>query len=274
LKKNILHLLISTIMKNIFLWLAISSVLFVACSKTEQPDYESLLKGVWINTVVDQQQVETDNVFVMEFAGDKEYYSAGMKISDSSKKWFDRQVYDFETEGKLIKIAGKDNSGNDMAMEFEIRTIDSLNLSYKVNSFKVNGTEYPDDKIYVCKKANQNLNESFVGTWYGISEYEGSTDLDYHYWDYFANGSYDYYYRQSPTADWIRKSDNEGKYYLHDNLLATNWTNDLISGSTGLAYECWYIEMTGNTMRWTAYRANGLVARYRMEKVSGPPTAN
>ena len=53
--------------------------------------------------------------------------------------------------------------------------------------------------------------------------------------------------------------------------MASNYTNDLITGGTGKAFECWNISIQGSTMTWNGLRENGLIASFRMEKVAGPP---
>jgi hypothetical protein len=53
--------------------------------------------------------------------------------------------------------------------------------------------------------------------------------------------------------------------------MASNYTNDLLSGGTGKAYECWNFVIEGDTMSWTGLRANDATTSYRMEKVAAPP---
>jgi hypothetical protein len=134
----------------------------------------------------------------------------------------------------------------------------------------IDDVEYPDPKIYTNKKVTTDLTSKFVGTWYGKSTTPGNADSSYHYWEYLANGHFNYYY-QDDKGNWVNKPDNEGVYFLYGGLLASNYTNDLISGETGKAFECWNFRIEGSTMFWTGLRENGLVSSFRMEKAAGPP---
>lgn len=257
---------------NLLIITLILSIGLSGCKKTDEPDNAELLNGVWINTHYDEIENETDYKSVLEFTGNKVYSSAGVVFDSANQKWINRWAFDYVLSGNRVTITGTDIQENDIEIEFEINSINNAEIVGRFNFYKVNGEQLPDDYVYKYKKVQQNYSEIIVGTWYGRATYAGSADTDYHYWNYLPNGTYEYYYREDPTTQqWIKKNDNEGRYYLYDNLLATNWSNDIFSGNPGLDYECWEIEISENMMKWTGYRANGLVATYEMVKVPGPP---
>lgn len=246
-------------------------LMLFGCSKNEDPSTRELLQGIWVNTSISNSLVPTDEKFVMEFVGNTEYYSTGVIFDPDNKKWFNRRAYDFSLVDDRILISGTNEQGNAIELEFGIISIDQDAMVCRVNRFTSDGVEVPDPGIYAFKKASRKFNDAIVGTWYGKSTYAGSTDTDFHYWNYLSDGTYVYYYRENPSSPWIKKIDNEGRYYVYDDLLATNWSNDLQSGVKGLAYECWEIDISGKTMKWTGYRPNGQITSYEMEKVAGPP---
>lgn len=252
--------------------LQLTLVFIVSCNKADDPTTAELLKGVWINTHIDDAAVESDLMFVMEFVENTEYYSAGVVYDAQNREWIDRRAFNFSINADLISIDGTDALGNALVMEFEILSITKSELKYKVNSFSSNGVVIPDPKVYKMKKETIQLENLIVGTWYGKSTHAGSPDTDYHYWDYLADGTYDYYYRETPTSPWIKKIDNVSSYYLYDNLLVTNWSNDLISENMDLKYEVWEVELVNDTMKWTGLRAGGQITSNEMVKVAGPPT--
>lgn len=242
------------------------------CSKTDDHERLEKLKGTWINTQINDVDVVTNNRFIMEFADEAEYYSVGVVFDSVNKKWIDRKKYDYSLLDDRLFISGSDVKENKIELEFGIVLISNSELVCRVNLFKMNGSVVPDSKMYRFKRDTEKLNEEITGTWYGQATYAGSTDTDYHYWNYRTDGTYEYYFRENPgSSKWIRKTDNEGRYYLYDNYLATNWSNDMFSGVKGLDYECWEIEISGDVMKWTGYRENGKVTSYEMKKVSGPP---
>ncbi len=261
-------------MKKLFLACIIMSVVLSACKKDDETDYASLILGNWVNTHVNNELVLTDNSFAFSYRADGvQTFATGYVIDENNKTWIENDQYTYSVEGKKIIIDGTNTLGSLFHMEFDIQSVDQNNLTYSVGKFLIDNVEYPDNKTYTSKKITEDLNSQFVGTWYGKSTTPGSTDDSYHYWDYFADGHYDYYYQDS-LGNWINKPDNEGVYFLYGDLMATNYTNDLISGGTGKAFECWNFDIVGNTMSWTGLRDNGLTASYQMEKVAGPPATS
>ena len=247
------------------------SLLFLSCKKNVSPDYSTLVQGTWVNTLVDDHAVLTDGTFVMELRADKvQLYAIGYKLDTNNKTWLENDKYTYNVTGNLITIDGIGALGGNFHMEFKIRSVDASFLTFSVQKFVIDNVEYPDPKIYTNKKVNADLQNHLEGTWYGKSTTPGTVDTSYHYWQYFPDGHFNYFY-QDGTGTWISKQDNEGKYILYGDFLASNYTNDLITGGTGKAFECWNITITGNTMSWTGLRENGLTTSYRMDKVSGPP---
>jgi hypothetical protein len=258
-------------MKKLFLSGMIISLLLFGCQKDETSDYASLILGSWINTQVDNEAILTDKSYALEFRADHvEIFASGYVIDANNKTWIENDQYTYSVTGKKIIIDGSNEAGSLFHMEFEIRSIDQNTLVYSVSKFTVDNVEYPDNKTYTSRHVTEDFADQFAGTWYGKSTTPGSSDTSYHYWDYFADGHYDYYFQDS-LGNWINKPDNEGVYFLYGDLMASNYTNDLLSGGTGKAYECWNFDIEADTMSWTGLRENGLTTSYRMEKVANPP---
>ncbi len=53
--------------------------------------------------------------------------------------------------------------------------------------------------------------------------------------------------------------------------MATNYSNDLLSGETGKAFECWNITINDNKMFWEGLRENNHIATFEMIRVDSPP---
>jgi hypothetical protein len=244
-----------------------------SCKKDEPSDLYFGLIGMWVNTQVDQQNVLTDNAFVMIFLTNKvEIYARGFNFNDSNKTWIENDKYYFSVQDSSIVIDGSDQASNDFYIVFNVNSIDDQSIIYTVSEFKINGVNYPDPKTYTCRRITADIEDQFIGTWYGKSTTPGTSDTTHHYWDYFADGSFNYYYRDT-LGNWINKPDNAGRYFLYGDFLATNYTNDLLSDTVGKAYECWNISIEGTTMYYSGLRQNGQTASFELTRVEGPPTS-
>lgn len=256
---------------KVFFTFSLIFFLFSGCQKEKDPNYAELLQGKWINTRVNGHEVLTDAAFVMAFRSDKtEMYAAGVKLDENNKSWQENSSFTYSVNRDIISISSTDATGSSTQMEFRIQSIENDIMTYSVPSFSINGIFLPDLNTYTCKKVTNDFSDSFTGVWYGRCTSEGAADSLYHYWEYFSDGSYNYYY-QDENSNWIRKSDNEGVYFLYGQFMASNYSNDLLSGSVGLAYECWNFSIQDDIMVWTGLRENNVTVTYVMEKVQAPP---
>jgi|GEM_PF-962449 len=257
-------------MKNTMFAGILIALFFSSCQQNET-DYAALLYGTWVNTMVDGDSILTDASYVLEFKLDQtELYASGFQLNDSNKTWLENTSYTYSVDDNIITIDGVDVLDKEYHMEFVIQSLDNDNLTYTVRQFLIDGVTCQDSKTYTCKRAENNDWDLFEGIWYGHCTTIGTTDTLYHYWKYNADSTYLYYY-QNTNSEWVCKSDNEGRYFLYGDLFVSNYSNDLLSGGTGKAYECWSFVTDGLTMTWTGRRADGIVT-YSMEKVSDAPT--
>lgn len=241
------------------------------CTENDDTEIPQLLIGKWVNTVVSGSNVLTDNVFYMQLRNDQvQVFAKGFDLDTANRSWIENNKYTFSSDGKQLSVNGTDALGKVYKMQFNILTLNETQLKYSVKSFTIDGVPVSDTNIYTCRKINADYSSEFVGVWYGKCTSAGSSDTSYHYWEYFADGTYNYYYKND-ADEWVKKSDNEGKYFLYGDLFASNYTNDLISGGKGKAYECWNFTINNNTMTWTALRKGSKTVRYEMNRVDAPP---
>ncbi len=256
-------------MKKLLLMITALALTLVGCSD-EETSFDDLISGIWVNTHVNNQPVLTDAAFVTEYRADlSQLYAIGLVIDEDNKSWIENTAYTYVIDGKTITIEGPDTFGDYFFMEFFITSLDNDTMKYVVNTFKINGEEFPDPDTYTLARVKTDLSDAFVGTWYGRNTTQGEPET-YHYWDYFADGTFDYYY-QDEDDNWINKPDNDGEYFLYGNLMATNYSNDLQTGGTGRNYECWNISINDDIMTWHGLRENGHNVTFEMEKVDSPP---
>ncbi len=257
-----------------FIILSLLSVIPIACSEDETPVeavYTKLLIGKWVNTKVNNEYVLTDASYVMEFRNNYvEMYANGFQLDDNNKTWMENSNYTYSVNNDILIVDGTDVLNKKYHMEFKILTLDESTLTYSISVFRIDGVDYPNSNTFTCKKITEDYSTKFADVWYGKCTADNNNDTTYHYWEYFTDGTYNYYYQDSRNK-WIKKSDNEGKYFLYGNLFASNYSNDLITGGTGKAFECWNFSIAGDTMTWTGLRANNKTVTYEMTKVANPP---
>jgi hypothetical protein len=260
------------LLKSIFL---ISLLIIpISCSENSIPVEAALTKllvGKWMNTKVNNEPVLTDASYVMEFRTDYvEKYAVGFQLDDNNKTWMENSNYSYSVSDHILIVDGTDVLNKKYHMEFKILTLNETTFTYSVIAFRIDGVDYQNSNSYTCKKITQDYSSQFVGVWYGRCTSDNNNDSSYHYWEYFADGTYSYYY-QDQNNKWIKKSNNEGKYFLYENLIVSNYSNDLQSGNIGKAYECWNFSITGDTMTWTGLRENNKTVTYEMVKVDKSP---
>jgi hypothetical protein len=249
----------------------ITLLVLTSCEWNDDPSNAELLTGTWVNTMINDQEILTDATYVLEFKSDNtETHAIGFQENENNKYWQENTSFTYSVIGDTISINGFDALENVFHMKFNIQSINDSAITYSVPVFSINGDEILDEKTYTCQKVINDLSAEFEGTWYGRCTSAGNADSLFHYWEYLADSSYNYYY-QDEDSSWIKKSDNEGRYYLYGQFLATNYSHDLISGGTGKAFECWNVTIDENNMTWTGLRENNVTITYQMEKVLSPP---
>lgn len=250
------------------------SIIPVACSEDETPVEAVITRnliGKWVNTEVNNEAILTDAAYISEFRIDYvEMYAVGFQLDDSNKTWMENSSYTYSVRDKNIIIDGTDVLNKKYHMVFNVINLDENTFTYSISAFTIDGVDYPNTNTYTCKKITDDYSSKFVGVWYGKCTSGNNNDTAYHYWEYFSDGTFNYYYQDS-TNKWIKKTDNEGGYYLYGNLFVSNYTNDLNSGGTGKAYECWNFSINGDTMTWTGLRENNKTVTYEMTRFDNPP---
>ena len=108
--------------------------------------------------------------------------------------------------------------------------------------------------------------DDIIGTWEGHCTSEGSAfdDGQEHRWEYKDDGTYVYYVKDGNK--WIPSDDTKNEYFVAGNLLCARWEE-----KDEEYREWWEISIDGDTMNWTALRAdedgNTFTATFEMKKV-------
>jgi len=264
------HLLKFEIMKSLFYCGLMMVALLLGCKK-EDTDYSELIVGKWLYSQCNGQSILTDQSTCCEYRADgSEVYATGVQLDENNKTWIENSQFTYQTKGNILTINGTDTDGKQNYIEIEVQSIDNDQTTQKGKKYLIDNVDYPDTSIYTYRRITTDFSAQFVGIWYGKCTTPGTADTEYHYWEYFSDGTYNYYYQDSQNR-WIKKSDNEGRYFLYGNLFVSNFSNDLITGAKGKCFECWIFEINGNMMNWSALRKNNKTESYQMTKVDTAP---
>jgi len=257
-------------MKNVFYSALMIVALLVGCNK-DDVDYSTLIEGKWLCTQLNSKPILTNQASYCEYRSDgKEVYATGVQLDGDNKTWVENNQFTYTISGKILSICGTDTDGKHNDIEIEIQSVDEEQTTQKTRKYLIDEVDYPDANTYSYNRITDDFSAEFAGIWYGKCTTPGTSDAGYHYWEYFTDGTFNYYYQDS-EGNWIKKTDNEGRYFLYGNLFVSNYTNDLITGGKSKTFECWNFEINDKAMTWTALRENNKTESYQMEKVSAAP---
>lgn len=243
--------------------------------KVDQPpvtDYSSMILGTWINTEIDGNVGLTDQSFMLKFdASLMETYAQGYTFEGDNQLWKESNNYIYAVDKNIITINGIDALGQSSFIELNISNIQNGMMTYTVQKLEINGTAITDNKTYVFRQETANHQDAIKGVWKGHETTPGVTQTHDYYWEYLANGLYNFYYFDENTGHYVLKVDNAGTFFLYGSFLAMNCINPYFSNFIGTDYECWNIDIQQNSMSWTGKKEQSDVS-FSFEKVPNPPT--
>ena len=127
--------------------LSLIVLMISGCKKDETSPTDELLLGMWINTLVNDLPVLTDDTFVLELKPDKtEMYAVGFQLDENNFRWEENNNYTYNLNDDRIIINGTDVLGKTYYMEFKIISLDASTLKYSVPVFTIDGESFPDNK--------------------------------------------------------------------------------------------------------------------------------
>lgn len=267
-KNSIYQQILQTMIKikkitTVALTLLFATMIF---SCTSEKTIQLNLAGEWICNEINNRNLFTNDIFVINFDGkDLQTYASGNKLNETNSFWAETH-YIYQVKNNTIIIEGKDINDKDVEITLKVRSIDDDELVYKVSRKVVDGKLIDDDNLYSLDKVDDFYELAIIGKWEGRNVTPGTTDTEYHQWEYKPDGTYNYYYKNA-EGEWETKNDNNGKYFLYGDIFASNWTNDYNTNVQGILYECWEIEFEGDTMNWKGRRGINQYVYYSMTKV-------
>lgn len=237
-------------------------VAMTSCNNESEQSTDSIC-GLWILEEIDNAEVLTDELFVLEFYDTgKELYAALETFGETDHRWAEGS-FDYTFSNEIIHVTGKNSRGEASDITMKVESLDDSYLTYTCD-----GTRYK------LRKAENKYTQSIVGLWEGKNVTPGidetAKEAELHRWEYDEDGTYVYYYKDSESGEWIEK-DDDCQYFIYGDLLASNWNDDYNIEISGRYSECWIIEIKeegGSTvMNWEGHRANNSMGYFSMTKI-------
>ncbi len=257
-------------MKHVF-WIAVLALCLCGCDKKEpKPDYSTEIIGTWIVVSADNRILPSDEMFVNRFeSSGSELYAARME-SDDGAQWVEVPSISYRLDGDILYEEGT-LAGKHYSVKTRILIRDGA-MACRELECKEDGVSLPELKTFAMYKTETDYRGDILGTWKGHETTQGVAPAAYDtYWQYLADGTYNYYYYDESLGGYVRKADNDGRYFLYGELFASNFTNDLLSGGQGPASECWRIFISGDEMSWVGLREGEKTTTFLLSRVAGPP---
>ncbi|MDL2227372.1 hypothetical protein LJC25_03605 [Bacteroidales bacterium OttesenSCG-928-K03] len=237
------------------LTLIITTTLFYSCNKFSS--YPEDIIGTWISVEQDGKEILTDNNFILTFNSPNIEIYADHKDVENGTKWVVNNPGTFRLEENILFEEGIDENGKSYTYKSRIN-IDGDLMKFEVMEFILGGVDQNYSLDFTVKRIKDDYKSQFIGLWKG----KESTSENDKYWDFFEDGTYDYYYFDPETQSYVNNEDNKGEYFLYGDFMVSNY----IGKDDKLTYECCFFTITGNTMKWVSKRENDITATYIMER--------
>ncbi|MCQ2066430.1 MAG: hypothetical protein MJY65_02075 [Bacteroidaceae bacterium] len=256
-----------------FLFAAVAALLLSSChdnSDSIQEAVDENILGSWKLIEVDGKSALTDQVDVITFMN---YNRA--TISNNYKVFSERKPHIYVKDGSEVLLMSTDETGL-VDIKMLIKSIDEEEMIADVEKVFVD-----DNQKVVREKSEQKYSRMRVdygdkikALWQGVASENQTYGDDNHRWEYYSDGSYTYFTRDSVTGFWIPSVNAMNRYYVDGDLLACNWI-DSIGGNE--FHENWNTRIDNDRMVWNGEREDSLGGRFtstfEMKKLAYPTEA-
>ncbi len=175
---------------------------------------------------------------------------------------------DVVIDGNKVTLTSHSSENGATVFEFVITAISDTEFTANRKRIRMvdGAVKNTAEAVYRYVKVDEDYSDAIVGTWEGRCTSAGSVfdDGQDHRWEYRADGSFVYYVMDGDS--WVPSDNTLNEYFVAGNLFCTRWVDN------GVEYrEWWEIAIDGDTMTWTALRADEdgstFTATFEMTKV-------
>ncbi len=251
--KKILSVLLSCVMCSTLLFTACEAAPEESTGTDAQAPIEEMIVGRWMTSLVNGEPALTNDRLVFNVVSPSEVYSSVSLMNVSTLPWHEPELTEFVISEDGFSFTDYRPEGMSVVREYTLTDINETEFTANrtVTRF-VDGVEVETlerENVVTFVRINDDFSGDIIGTWEGSCTSEGSVfdDGQPHRWEYHDDGTFVYYVQDGD--EWV--AHNDGEYYVDGILLRTRWFDGEVDNR-----EWWEITIDGDTMSWTALRAN------------------
>ena len=249
--KKMLSVLLSCVMCSTLLFTACDAAPEETTGADTQAQIEQILPGRWMVSQIDGQPAVANDKTVFYMVSPSEVYTSVSRVNDNRSPWHAPSLTDFTIDGNVITFTSNPREGISIVREYTITDIsdNEFTANFVITHVRDGESSSEDSRVLTFVRINEDYSSDIIGTWEGSCTSEGSVfdDGQPHRWEYHDDGTYVYY--DQDGDEWVVH--NDGEYFVDGVLLCTRWSEDEADNR-----EWWEITVNGDTMSWTALRAN------------------
>ena len=262
-------------MKKIFVLMLLTAIAFTGCKKDKMDKLDEKIIGKWMIADKDGKPELTNKKQVFEFVSPTEaIVSTSLKPKPGMPSfWIDHLKTEVTISGNKVTLTSHPDESRTILDENIITDINDneFTSNRKLIVTKEGNVVFTVEMVIRFVKVSTDYSKTVLGLWEGrmTSAQSQYGDVEYHRWQYNANGTYVFSMKNGEDA-WIPVEDEFSDYFVDGNLLCTRWKN--VGEGQEECREWWEIASIENgVMRWTALREdeNGqrYTASFEMSKV-------
>ena len=249
--KKLLSVLLSCVMCSTLMLTACDAAPEEPSGGDIQAPIEEIITGRWITSEIDGEPALTNDMLAFNVVSPTEAYTSISLTSGSRPMWHEPSLTDFAIDGNVITFTNYPPSGVSIERAYTITDIseNEFTANLVVTHTQDGESEVTRENVFTFVRSDDDFSSDIIGTWEGSCTSERSVfdDGQPHRWEYHDDGTYVYYVQNG--EEWV--AHNDGDYFVNGILLCTRWFDGEVDNR-----EWWEITIDGDTMSWTALRAN------------------
>lgn len=215
--------------------------LLTSCIENKPVDYLQYVVGQWTLLQVDDGAFVTDSIKVMTINPDFSVtYAYGKPTGDKQMIWVKEGGLTFNLACSTITLQSAPGASTSIKVKMKIQIIDGRQMMCVLQDFTVNGVQKANNQLLYFEKSYVQLQNTVTGVW---KTSRPNTNQDW-YWDFKADGKYDFYIYDTQSQEYVKKIIGKSTYDLYGRFLVAQYTDSATGGPLGESADVYVVEST------------------------------